>query len=411
MRWLSVVVWLGLVGNIPAGDNWPEFRGPDGSGKADDKGLPVRWNERQNVAWKTALPGLGWSSPVVWGGQVWVTTANEEGTELSYMVVCQDDGQILHEELVFHVAQPLLKEKFNTFASPTPALDAERAYLSWGAAGLACIDRTSFETLWVRRDLECNHYRGPGSSPILFENLMIQHYDGFDYQYVIALDLLTGDTVWRTNRPPNFGTDDGDRKKAYGTPLIIEAGGKTQLISPSSKGVFSYDPRTGNEIWRARFEEFSTASRPLFDGERVYLSSGFGKAEMLAVDPTGSGDVTSTHIVWSEPKTMPSKPAPLLIDGLLYVFNDRGVATCMEAATGEVIWQERIGGNYSASPVFADGRVYVFSEGGEATVLQPGRQFRQIGKNSLDEGCLASPAVADGALFVRTRTHLYRIDE
>lgn len=409
MRLLGIAVWLVLVVGVAAEANWPQFRGPRGDGTTGETGLPVTWSEQENVVWKTPVPGRGWSSPVIWGNQIWVTTATDAGTELSYLVVDRENGHLLHQEVMFQVAVPLLKEKFNTFASPTPVLDAERAYLSWGAAGLACVDRTSFETLWVRRDLECNHYRGPGSSPILHEGMVILHYDGFDYQYVIALDALTGETVWRTNRPANFGTDDGDRKKAYGTPQIIEAGGRTQLISPTSKGVFSYDPSTGEEIWRARFEQFSTASRPLFDGERIYLSTGFGKAEILAIDPTGTGDVTETHIRWREPKTMPSKPAPLLIDGFLYLFNDRGVASCLDAVSGEVIWQERLGGNYSASPVFADGRIYVFSEGGKATVLKPGRRYQQVAVNSLDEGCLASPAISDGSLFVRTRTHLYRI--
>jgi outer membrane protein assembly factor BamB len=411
MRWVNVVVWLSLVGAVSAGENWPEFRGPKGDGTADDTGLPVTWSEGENVVWKTPIHGHGWSSPVVWGDEIWITTANDDGTELSYLVIDAGSGEVRHDELLLRVASPWFKETFNSFASPTPVLDAERAYLSWGSAGLVCVDRATRDVVWMRRDLECNHYRGAGSSPILFEDKVFLHYDGFDYQYIIALDKLTGDTIWWTDRPHNFGTDDGDRKKAYGTPQIIEAAGRTQLISPTSKGVFSYDPDTGEEIWRARYEEFSSATRPVFDGERVFITTGFGKAVLLAVDPTGTGDVTETHIQWREPRTMPSKPSPLLIDGLLYLFGDKGVASCLEAATGETVWQQRVGGNYSASPVYADGRIYAFSEQGDGLVLQPGREFTLVAENKLDDGCLASPAVAHGALFVRTRTHLYRLDE
>ena len=411
MRWLSVVLFLSFVGLLHAGDNWAQFRGPHGDGTADDVGLPVTWSEEEHVAWKTPVHGSGWSSPVVWGDEVWLTTANELGTELSYLVVDANDGRVLHDEVLFHVVAPHEKHKFNSYASPTPVLDGERAYLSWGSAGLACVDMTSREPLWVRRDLECNHYRGSGSSPILFDGMMICHYDGFDFQYVVALDKLTGQTLWRTDRPFNFGTDDGDKKKAYATPQVIEAGGRIQLISPTSMGVFSYDPQTGEEIWRARYEQFSCANRPLFDGKQVYFSSGFGKGWMFAIDPTGTGDVTDTHVAWQEPKTMPSKPSPLLIDGRLYAFNDKGVASCLDAATGEVVWQQRIGGNYSASPVYADGKIYLFSEEGNAFVIRPGSEYDQLAENTLADGCLSSPAVADGALFVRTRTHLYRIDE
>jgi outer membrane protein assembly factor BamB len=348
---------------------------------------------------------------VVWHERIWLTTATEDGRELSYVAVDRESGEIVRDEVLFRVARPLEKHKFNTYASPTPVIEEGRVYLSWGSSGLACLDETTASVLWVRRDLECDHYRGPGSSPILDGDRLILQYDGFDYQFVICLDKLTGDTLWRTERPLDFGTNNGDQKKAYGTPLLINAGGRRQLISPTSKGVFAYDPAAGRELWHASFEQFSPACRPLFDGRRVYLNTGFGKAELLAIDPTGSGDVTASHVIWRELRSMPSKPSPLLIDGLLYTIHDQGVMSCLVAETGEVVWQSRVGGNYSASPLYGDGRIYLFSEEGKGTVLRPGRAYDVLAENELADGCLASPAAIDGALFVRTRSHLYRLQE
>ncbi|MCA9110964.1 MAG: PQQ-binding-like beta-propeller repeat protein [Planctomycetaceae bacterium] len=411
MRFLGLVIIALMSSSLSAGDRWPEFRGPHANGHADDQGLPVQWSEAENIVWKTAIHGRAWSSPVIWDDQIWLTTASGDGHELSYLVVNTTTGEIMHDELLFHVTVPQENYEFNSHASPTPVLDEQHAYLCWGSAGMACIDRQTFDVLWSRRDLECDHYRGSGSSPILCDGLLICHYDGFDYQYVIALDTQTGDTVWKTPRPTNFGTTNGDQKKAYGTPIIIDVNGQQQLFSPSAKGAFAYDPHTGDEIWRIRFDQHSIACRPLYENGLLFLSTGFGQAELLAIDPTGHGDVTETHIRWRKTKGMPSKPSPLYVDGLLYLIHDQGVALCIDAATGEEIWKQRLGGNYSSSPVYAEGRIYAFSEEGDATVLATGREAKVLAQNKLDAGCLASPAIADGALFVRTRTHLYRIDE
>jgi outer membrane protein assembly factor BamB len=283
-------------------------------------------------------------------------------------------------------------------------------YLSWGSSGLACLDTKTFETLWVRRDLECNHFRGAGSSPIIYQNLLILPYDGYDYQYVIAFDKTTGDTVWKVDRPHNFGTDNGDQKKAYATAHVIEAGGRTQLIVPTSKGAFSYDPLTGREFWRMRYDCFSTAARPLLAGELLIVSSGFSKGEVFAVDPTGNGDVTDTHVRWSEKKSMPSKPSPVYADGRLYMIQDQGVATCLDAKTGATLWTSRVSGNYSASPVIADGMVFFASEEGKVTVIAAQPEFEVLAENQLADGIMSSPAVADHALLIRTSTHLYRVE-
>ena len=238
------------------------------------------------------------------------------------------------------------------------------------------------------------------------------HYDGYDYQYVVALDTATGETIWRTDRPTDFGTTNGDHKKAYATPLVITVDGREQLISPTSKGAFSYNPETGQEIWRITYDRISTGARPLYAHGLVYLSTGFARSEIIAVRPDGTGDVTDTHIAWSERKLMPSKPSPLIVDDLMFVINDDGgVATCLDALTGEQIWQQRVGGNYSASPLYSVGRIYFFSEDGRTTVIRAARDYEVLAENQLGNGCMASPAVTGDTLLLRDATHLYRLDD
>lgn len=408
------ILLLTLAGSACASgsDRWPEFRGPTADGHSHTTGIPLTWSETEHVAWKTPVSGYAFSSPVIWDGRIWMTTATEDGRELSAVCVDAGSGEVLLERKIFDVANPADTIQFNSYASPTPAIEAGRVYLSWGSYGVACLDTASGEVIWSRRDLECNHWRGPGSSPILFENLLIQDYDGFDVQYVVALDKDTGDTVWRTERRDIYETDNGDLKKAFATPIIIDVSGRPLLISPAAKATFAYDPRTGEELWYVRYPQHSAATRPLYADGLVFINTGFSKAQMIAVRPTGRGDVTDTHLVWSEPEQMPSKPSPLLIDGLLYVISDNGVAVCLDAATGERVWMQRVGGNYSASPVYADGRIYLFGKDGKTTVIAPGREFKILAENYLDdEGFMASPALADGAMFLRSETSLYRIDQ
>lgn len=408
----TVLAWL-LVGAglAQAHEFWNQFRGPLGNGHAVSTGLPVKWSESSHITWKTPVRGRGWSSPVVWGQRIWMTSASEDGRELYGICLDLDTGRVLHDIKVFDVAAPTEIHTFNSYASPTPVIEEGRVYLCWGSAGLACLNAETAEVLWTRRDLECNHFRGAGSSPILFQNLLILPYDGYDYQYVVALDKLTGETVWKTDRPHNFGTDNGDQKKAYATVDVIDVGGQLQAIAPTSKGAFAYDPLTGRELWRIRYNSFSTAARPVYVDGLVYISSGFGKSELIAVDPTGTGDVTDTHIRWMETKAMPSKPSPLYVDGRLYVIHDQGVATCLDAKTGEKVWQERVGGNYSASPIYGDGKIYFLCEDGRISVIEAGSEYKLLSENKLDDGILSSPAVAGPALLVRTRTHLYRIED
>lgn len=408
---LTLFATLALAGAALAGDNWPQFRGPNGEGKSDAKGLPLTWGEKENVVWKTPIHDKGWASPVVWGDQVWMTTAKADGTELFAVCVDRATGKVVHDLKVFTVEKPEFCIEFNSYASPTPAVEEGRAYVHFGTYGTACLDTKTGKKLWERRDLKCNHHRGPGSSPILYRDLLIVHFDGFDVQYVVALNKKTGETVWKKERAFDYTDVDGDHKKAYATPAVITVDGKAQLVSPAAVGTTAYDPLTGDELWKVTHGGMNAAIPPLYGHGKVILGTGDGGLKMLAVRPNGKGDVTKTHIDWTYNKGVPSRAGPVLVDDLLLMVNEEGVATCVEAKTGKQVWQERLGGKYSASALAADGRVYFFSQEGTANVIEAGRSWKKLAANKLDDGCMASPAVSGKALFVRTRTHLYRIEE
>ena len=394
-----------------AGENWPQFRGPRGDGHADAVGLPITWSESDNVVWKTAIHGRGHSSPVVWADQVWMTTAARDGKQMFAVCVDRASGKIVHDIKLFTNEVLQITHALNSFASPTPVIEQGRVYVSFGTYGIACLDTTTGRTVWARRDLNCNHFRGPGSSPFLFGDLLIQHYDGFDVQFVAALDKTTGKTVWKTDRSTEFANDNGDFRKAFCTPIVIRAGGRLQLISPGAQASMAYDPYTGKELWKVCWSGHSSASRPLFGHGLVYLNTGFGKAQLWAVRPDGRGDVTDSHVVWKQLKGVPSKPSVLLIGELIFMVDDGGVASCIEACTGQIVWQKRLGGEYSASPIYADGRIYFFGHDPAATVIEAVGQFKVLAVNRLDAGFMASPAVVGKALILRTKTHLYRIEQ
>jgi outer membrane protein assembly factor BamB len=399
---------------------WPQFRGPEGDGTAGSSKLPLTWSEESNVRWRTEIHGKGWSSPVVVGGQVWLSTATPDGRELSALAVDVESGKIVHDLKVFSVENPQPGHPFNSYASPTPVAEPGRVYINYGSAGTAALDTATGKTLWERRDLECDHFRGPGSSPILFRNLLIMHFDGIDVQYVIALDKDTGRTVWKTPRSIDFKDldahgrpkGDGDFRKAYATPHIIDVGGQPLLVSLGGKAIYGYDPMTGKERWRVEERRsHSAATRPVVGLGMVFYPTGWESTELLAVRPDGAGDVTATHVAWRLARGVPNKPSVLFADGLIYMINDTGIASCVDARTGTLVWQSRVAGTFSASPLHAAGRLYLFDEDGKTTVLQAGREFKVLAENLLDNGFMASPAVAGDSLILRTSRDLYRIEE
>jgi outer membrane protein assembly factor BamB len=413
------IVSVALVGATPLRADWPQFRGPEGTGVSTSRDLPLTWSERKNVKWKTPLHGRAWSSPVVLGGQVWVTSATEDGRQLFAIALDRESGRILHDLKLFEVATPQYAHPFNTYASPTPVAEPGRVYVTFGAPGTAALDAQTGKVLWERRDIECNHFRGAGSSPILFGDLLIMHFDGSDHQFVLALDKRTGKTVWRTERSLDYkdlGPDgkpqaEGDFRKAFATPHVMTVEGKPMLISLGSKAMYGYDPLTGKEQWR--IEEptsFSGSTRPVASRGMVFYPTGWSTGQVLAVRPNGKGDVTGSHVAWRVTRGVPKKPSLLLVGDRIFMIGDSGIASCLDAATGRQVWTSRLDGSYSASPVWAEGRVYFFSEEGKTTVID-GRGFEVLAVNELDGGFMASPALEGRALFLRTKTHLYRIEE
>lgn len=399
---------------------WPQFRGPDGNGVSTNTGLPLTWSETQNVRWKTPIHGRAWSSPVVLGSQIWLTTATPDGKQLFAVAVDKDSGKILHDLKLFDVPTPQFAHAFNTYASPTPVIEDGRVYVTFGSPGTAALDTRTGSVLWTRRDLECNHFRGAGSSPILFRHLLLMHFDGSDRQYVVALDKRTGKKVWQTNRSIDFQDvlpdgkikADGDFRKAFGTPQIVMNGDQPVLVSIGSQATYGYDPLTGRELWKiVERANFSGSTRPVAGHGLVFYPTGFNTGQIFAIRTDGQGDVSGTHVVWKAPRGAPNKPSLLLLGDLIFMVNDGGIVTCLDARTGSEVWHARLTDSYSASPVSADGRVYFFSEDGKATVIEAGRAFKVLAENSLDDGFMASPAIDGRALYLRTRSHLYRIED
>lgn len=412
---------------VPAepGD-WTEFRGPwNGHAAPPDTteplGLPLRWSETENVVWKTPIPHRGLSSPIILGGQVWLTTATEDGTDFFVLCIDANTGEVIRNDRVFHVEAPEpLGNSINTYASPTPVAEPGRVYVHFGTYGTACLDADTGKVLWERRDLPCRHYRGPGSSPILFEDLLFLTFDGIDIQYVTALDKRTGETVWRTDRstewkdilPDGKIHRGGDYRKAFSTPLVVEVDGTPQLISLGACAGFAYDARTGQEIWKTHHGDHSSSARPLQGLGHVFVTTGHGKCGLWAIRPDGTGDITDTHVTWKvEGKMVPKQPSPVLVGDLLFMVSNEGRVSCLDAATGAVRWQGSVGGNYMASVLYGDGRLYLCNMQGETTVLATKPTLEVLAENRLESGCLASPAVSGRALFLRTKTHLYRIED
>ena len=425
-RWLSRVAWLlslvlatrVLMAADPPTSNaaaeWPQFRGPDGQGHATQTGLPVRWSERQNVVWKTAIPGQGWSSPVIQGNQIWLTTAVDAGKSLRAVCVDRETGNINRDVEVFRVNVPGRIHLKNGHASPTPILAGDRVFVHFGAHGTACLS-TQGEIQWTV-NLSYYHHHGPAASPVLVDDLLFVSCDGFtgpfydklqrpdasSPQFIVGLDPQTGQARWKHAR---------QGRHSYATALAIEVNGKTQIISPGGDRVAAYDPATGHEIWWVTFTGYSLIPRPVFGNGLVYVCSGYDTPSLLAIRPDGQGDVTQSHVVWKTLKGTSLTPSPVLVGTELYQVSDVGIGSCLDAVTGKLHWMQRLGGNFSASPIAAEDRIYFTNESGVTFVVQQGPKFKKLGSNTIEGRTFASAAVAGTAIYLRSEKSLYRIEE
>jgi outer membrane protein assembly factor BamB len=410
MQFFGSVAALLLLFNVATAGDWPQFRGPTGQGVTTEVGLPVEWDGSKNVVWMRPIPGKGWSSPIVQDRRIYLTTAiavEQSGGDLSLEALCLDaaDGKVIWEKEVFRQAvssSPTIHSK-NSHASATPLLSSGRLYVHFGHQGTACLDLAG-NVIWRNASLSYAPVHGNGGSPILVNDMLVFNCDGGDRRFVAALDRETGKTRWLADR-----AGDAPRKFSFSTPLLIEANGKPQIISPGSDVVSALDPSTGREIWRVTYDGYSVVPRPVFGHGLVFMSTGFNNPSLLAIRPDGVGDVTAKHVAWRSRQGAPLTPSPLLVGDEVYLISDNGLATCLDARTGKVHWHERIGGKHSASPIFADGKVYCLSEDGVGIVLRAGLKYELLARNRLEEPALASYAAADGALFIRTEKHLYRL--
>ena len=414
MRCVLAIGLLSVMTVSASAGDWAEFRGPTGQGHAATSKLPTEWSSNKNVAWKSAVPGLGWSSPIVVGDRIFLTTAvpmgEGEKKDQSLRAIClsASTGKSLWDIEVFlqdgKTASPIHSK--NSHASSTPVSDGKHVFVHFGTHGTACLTLDG-QIVWQNRELKYEPRHGNGGSPILVDDMLVVSCDGSNTMFVIALDKATGKIRWRTAREHKNGS-----KFSFGTPLLIEVNGEKQIVSPGTFHVAAYQPKDGSEIWRVDYGQgYSVIPRPVFGHGLLFLSSGYDTPTLLAIKADGKGNVTETHIAWKSNKAAPHTPSPLLVGDQLYVVSDNGIATSFNAVSGEQIWQKRIGGNFSASPLFADGKIYLQSEQGDGIVLKPGSEYEELAKNELEPRTFASYAVADGALLIRTETQLYRIQQ
>lgn len=417
VRALALPIAMSLLGSICSAENWTEFRGPDGLGHSQATSLPLNWSDSENVAWKIPIAGDGWSSPVIADGKIYLTTAipidggkeSDKARSLRALCINAADGATVWEQEVFQQSGKGVKvHSKNSHASATPVLRDDQLFVHFGPSGTACLT-TDGGVVWKMNELEFSPVHGNGGSPALHGDTLVLTCDGSDQQYVAGLSASTGKVKWKTDRR-------ADVKKgfSFSTPMLLDVGGEVQAICPGSGAVVAYDPETGREIWSVDYDEgYSVIPRPVYGNGLVFISSGFNTAVLYAIDPTGNGDITDTHVKWTMDKGVPKTPSMLVVDRELYFVDDAGVASCVDAVTGDLHWKKRLGGKYSASPFYGAGRIYFQSETGQTTVIAPGKKFKKLATNQIGNGdrTFASFAVLDDAILLRSETHLYRIQD
>ncbi len=433
IRWFCLCFVM-LQGMPSTAEDWPQFRGPRGDGSSLVKDLPVSWGGIfDKPKWKTTIPGRGWSSPVVSGDRIWLTSAettamvehrveetleeNPHGTldfqtvESVTLLAIEIDGNtgtILQTITLATIAKPAPIHVQNSYASPTPILDEQRVYCHFGSLGTYCIDRKSYKNLWSVK-LAIDDITGSGATPVVLDDMIIIPCDGAHEQYLIALDTGTGKPRLKTHRPP-IKADKPAFKRAFSTPLVVRQSERTQILSTTAQWLVSYNPKDGSEWWRASIGNgYSLIPRPIVDQGVAFVCSGFMKPEMFAIRIDGSGDVSQSHVVWKKGRQVPEISSPIVLDGKIFCVSSLGVATCVRVADGERLWQQRIPGTYSASPICSEGKIYFTSQSGVTTVIAAEEKYREISRNELFGETYASLAVIEQDLLIRSHPILYRI--
>jgi outer membrane protein assembly factor BamB len=398
--------------STPAAD-WPRFRGPNGQGVAADKDLPTTWSERENLAWKVAVPAEGWSSPVVAGGKVYLTGTTDGGKRCHVLAFDAATGKLLWNKQVFE-QEARRKETKNSYASPTPVVGGDTVYAVFGGGGIAAVSTTG-EVRWT--DTRVNFYsqHGLGASPVVYKNLLVMPFDGsspgpdkkigwqtpWEESFVLALDTKTGQEVWRAKR--------GKSRIAHSTPVVLALGGKDVLVSNAGDVLQGFDPATGERLWSVRSEGEGLVPSVVVGERTVFATPGWPKPAVRAWRWDAADPTAEPKLLWQRTKDVPMLPTPVLANGLLFTVSEKGFAACLDPKTGEPRWEERLPGSYSASPVAAGGKVYALSEQGEATVFDAAAEFNVVSRNKLPGVFQCTPAVAGGKLFIRSDKHLYCI--
>ncbi|MFP6619443.1 MAG: PQQ-binding-like beta-propeller repeat protein [Pirellulaceae bacterium] len=410
----SLSLLMALSGGFLFAQEWPQFRGPSGNGHATAVSVQTSWSEKEGLAWKTALPGKGWSSPVISGDFIWMTTAveNKNGPiDLHALCVSLKNGKLIHNVKLFVQSDPEKIHAMNSYASPTPVIAGNRLFCHFGNYGTACLNVKSGVVQWKVNRFDYETQNGPGASPVAWNGLLLFNCDGIDQQYAVALKQETGATVWKVKRSGKLHTNP-EMKKSYCTPSIVETKNGNLLISPAADWVYAYEPSSGREIWKVNYGQlgFSCVPKPVFREETAYILTSFMNSRLLAIDFNGKGDVTQSHVKWTSASNMPSKPSLMIVGDNLYAINDKGILSCLDAKTGKEKYKQRIGGSFAASPLYAGGNIYLFDTQGRTTIFKPGDTYQLVKQNQLEGKFMASPAVAGPSLILRTDRALYRID-
>ena len=414
-----------VVVNNPIGcyaaENWPGWRGPRGDGTSQETSAPTNWSTEEHVRWKVDLPGEGHASPIVWGDRVFIVSCLPETRARVLLSLDRDTGKIIWQKTVVE-SQLETKHGLNSYASSTPATDGELIYVAFLKSSDKMVTATNVSkprevTLgemvvaaydfegnrrWMAQPGEFVSVHGFCSCPVIFEDLLIINGDHDGDSYIVALEKTTGRQVWKIPRQ--------NKTRSYVTPIVRQFGGKTQMILSGDKSVTSYDPRTGAPIWNMDGPTEQFVASLVDDGSRVFLTAGFPDKHILAIDPTGTGNVTDSHIVWRSKRNCAYVPSPIVVDKFFLLTSDEGVASCYDTVSGEQLWVARLEGHYSTSPIAVAGLVYFTSDAGITKIVRPGSKFDLVSTNSLQEECFASAACSQGSLFFRTTKHLIRID-